>query len=321
VAASAAADAARVAAAAVVKAKASAQAAAKCKEKSEAAATESEEWAASARAKAAGLSEAAFASAEVASASAEAAVASAASAMKAAEEAAAKATAVEALAKEAALRSVAAAAAAQAAEAAAMGINWRSKMLERIANADADLPTVPWPKVPGSITTQCKDWGNPVIFADTPPTLLALRVPLGSKLEAVRILKTLGEYMGLGRVGDEHKGKFKFFERLRFSSRYMSPEDGGANARPNWFVIAESSVGAFRAAARENLEEMTRTVSESNVDKKKLEKASNDKTLLNCTACSSSLLAHDDPQFDVKVCVLADVCHGGFLKPCAKCRP
>ena len=267
---------------------------------------------------------------ESASASAEAAVASAAVALKAAAAAAAaaakakaKATAAEAVAKEAARRGAAAVDAAQAAEAAAMGINWRSKMLDRIANADADLPTVPWPKVPGSITSQCKDWGNPVIFADTPPTLLALRVPLGSKekLEAVRILKTLGEYMGLGRVGDEHKGKFKFFERLRFSGRYMSPEDGGADARPNWFVIAESSVGAFRAAARENLEEMTRTVSESNVDKKKLEKASTDKTLLNCTACSSSLLAHDDPQFDVKVCVLADVCHGGFLKPCAKCRP
>jgi hypothetical protein len=41
-------------------------------------------------------------------------------------------------------------------------------------------------------------------------------------------------------------------------------------------------VGAFRAAACENLEEMTKTVSESNVDKKKLAKASNDKTLLNC---------------------------------------
>ena len=50
-------------------------------------------------------------------------------------------------------------------------------------------------------------------------------------------------------------------------------------------------MGAFRAAACENLEEMTKTVSESNVDKKKLAKASNDKTLLNCTACSSSLLA------------------------------
>ena len=76
---------------------------------------------------------------------------------------------------------------------------------------------VTYPKVPGSITQQCKDWGNPVIFADTPATLLALRVPPGSKekLEALRILKTLGEYMGLGRCGDEHKGKFKYFERLR----------------------------------------------------------------------------------------------------------
>ena len=80
-------------------------------------------------------------------------------------------------------------------------------------------------------------------------------------------------------------------------------------------------MGAFRAAACKNLEEMTKTVSESNVDKKKLAKASNDKTLLNCTACSSSLLTPDDPQFDVKVCMLADVCHGGFLKLCATCRP
>ena len=80
-------------------------------------------------------------------------------------------------------------------------------------------------------------------------------------------------------------------------------------------------MGAFKAAARGNLEEMTKTLSKSKVDKTMLAKASNGKTLLNCTACSSMLLAHDDPQFDIKVCVLADVCHGGFLKLCATCRP
>jgi hypothetical protein len=55
-------------------------------------------------------------------------------------------------------------------------------------------------------------------------------------------------------------------------------------------------VGAFKAAACGNLEEMTKTVSKSKVDKTKLAQASNDKTLLNCTACSSSLLDPDDPQ-------------------------
>ena len=262
--------------------------------------------------------------AESASASAEAAVASAAAAMKvaaaAAAKAKAKATAAEVVAKEAARRGAAAADAAQAAEAAAMGINWRSKMLDRIANAN--LPTVPLKDVPHSITAQRTVWGvNSVIFPDTPLTLRALCVPPSEKREALRILRTLGEFMGLGPGGDEHEGKFKFYEGLRYSLRDKSTDDGGTGARPNWFAIAESSVGAFKAAACGNLGEMTKTLSKSKVDKTKLAKASNDKTLLNCTACSSMLLAHDDPQFDMKVCVLADVCHGGFLKLCATCRP
>ena len=90
-----------------------------------------------------------------------------------------------------------------------------------------------------------------------------------------------------------------------------------------WFVIAGSSVEAFKGAAQEaafgDLRELTKRVSESKVDKKSLASAINVKMPLNCIACTQPLLSADDPQFEEKVRELARVCHGGDLEPCS-CR-
>ena len=166
---------------------------------------------------------------------------------------------------------------------------------------------------------------NPVIFPDSQAALCALRVPSGAteKRDALRILKTLGEYMGFHCGDDHHQGKFRYFEGRRSSGRHVSAEDGSPGERLNWFAIAGPSVGAFkeaaRYAARGNLGEMTTKVSMSKVDKKSLASASNNKTSLNCKVCTMSLLDADDPQFEDKVGAIARVCHGGDLEPCS-CR-
>ena len=182
----------------------------------------------------------------------------------------------------------AAAAATKAAAAAAMGINWQSKMLACIARGS--LPTTSENQVSSYVLRASKSLEDRIFFADSQASLCSLGVPSAEqemKRDALKILRTLGEYMGLVNV--EHRDKCQYFPALRI---------GGAGQKLNWFVIAGSSVEAFKGAAQEaafwDLRELTKRVSESKVDKKSLASAINVKMPLNCIACTQPLLSADD---------------------------
>ena len=97
-----------------------------------------------------------------------------------------------------------------AAAAAAMGINWQSKMLACIARGS--LPTISENQVSSYVLRASRSLENRIFFADSQASLCSLGVPSAEqemKRDALKILRTLGEYMGLVNV--EHRDKCQYF--------------------------------------------------------------------------------------------------------------
>ena len=146
-------------------------------------------------------------------------------------------------------------------------IDWQAEMLKCIA--EGKLPKTAKNLIPYSIMRSTAKMGmkDPIIFAATPQALGSLGVPstLPDRRAALQILRTLGEYICL--VDPAHVHKFQYHPGLYMSKRRCM---SGSNKpqRANWFVIAESSVEAFKAAATHNkLDMMTIALSVAKMDK------------------------------------------------------
>jgi hypothetical protein len=146
-------------------------------------------------------------------------------------------------------------------------IDWQAEMLKCIA--EGKLPKTAKNLIPYSIVRSTAKMGmkDPIIFAATPQALGSLGVPstLPDRRAALQILRTLGEYICL--VDPAHVHKFQYHPGLYMSKRRCM---SGSNKpqRANWFVIAESSVEAFKAAATHNkLDMMTIALSVAKMDK------------------------------------------------------